>query len=107
MLATLSGRIYDRAPQDANPLGGSTRIPDRMPVLYFIAGIAGAAIYALVMRDLIRRGRLHRRAEELKHLGAGQPLTAGRVPCPECAEAVLPIARRCPYCRSVIPRATT
>jgi hypothetical protein len=77
-----------------------------MPVLYFVAGIVGAAIYALAMRDLIRRGRLHRRAEELKRVGADQALPEGRVPCPECAEAVLPLARRCPYCRSVIPRLT-
>jgi hypothetical protein len=62
----------------------------------------GAGAYALTMRDLVRRGRLHRQKEQL--LLAGQPLTLpdGRVPCPECAEAVWPQARKCPYCRSVI-----
>jgi hypothetical protein len=62
----------------------------------------GAGVYALTMRDLVRRGRLHRQKEQL--LFKGQPLTLpdGRVPCPECAEAILPQARKCPYCRSVV-----
>jgi hypothetical protein len=75
------------------------------PLLIFVAVIAlgaGGGAYALTMRDLVRRGRLHRQKERL--LGAGQPLALpnGRVPCPECAEAILPQARKCPYCRSVI-----
>ena len=75
------------------------------PVLVYVAVIAlgaGAGAYALTMRDLVRRGRLHRQKEQL--LLGGQPLTLpeGRVACPECAEAVLPQARKCPYCRSTI-----
>ena len=75
------------------------------PLVLFVGVIAtgaGATAYALTMRDLIRRGRLHRQKERL--LAAGQPtaLPDGRVPCPECAEAVLPKARRCPYCRATI-----
>lgn len=75
------------------------------PIVLFVAVIAvgtGAGAYALTMRDLIRRGRLHRKRERL--LAAGQPigLPDGRVPCPECAETVLPQARRCPYCRASI-----
>jgi hypothetical protein len=71
--------------------------------LGIIAAGAGAGAYGLAMRDNIRRGRLHRRNEELARRGDLPVLPGGRVPCPECAEAVLPVARRCPYCRSVIP----
>jgi hypothetical protein len=63
---------------------------------------AGAGAYALTMRDLVRRGRLHRQREQLLLKGQSLTLPDGRVPCPECAEAVLPQARKCPYCRSVI-----
>jgi len=63
--------------------------------------IAGAA-YGLSIRDLIRRGRLHRREEELARRGELRALAEGRVPCPECAEAILPAARRCPFCHSVV-----
>lgn len=76
------------------------------PLLIFLGVIgvgAGAGAYGLTMRDLIRRGRLHRRAEALLQRGDLPQLPEGRVPCPECAEAVLPAARRCPFCRSVIP----
>lgn len=70
-----------------------------------IAGTLGAlavGIGALRMKDLILRGRLRRRAEQLAQHGALPVLPPGRVPCPECAEAILPAARRCPYCRSVV-----
>jgi hypothetical protein len=63
---------------------------------------AGAGAYALGMRDLIRRGRLHRRNEQLVRQGELPQLPNGRVACPECAEAILPAARRCPYCQSVV-----
>ena len=75
------------------------------PLLLFlgvIAAGAGAGAYGLRMRDLVRRGRLHRRTEELSRRGELPQLPEGRVPCPECAEAILPAARKCPYCRSVI-----
>ena len=76
------------------------------PFLLFglaVAAGAGAGAYSLSMRDLIRRGRLHRRNERLLAQGAAPPaLPAGRVACPECAEAILPQARRCPYCRSSV-----
>ena len=83
------------------------------PFVLFVGVVAlgaGAGAYALSVRDLIRRGRLHRRTEELLGRGEAPPGTRGalpeaRVPCPECAEAILPEARRCPYCRSpVVPR---
>jgi len=66
--------------------------------------VAGGAVagYSLHMRDLIRRGRLHRRAEKLIDDEEVSLLPEGRVACPECAEAILPTARRCPYCRSVV-----
>jgi hypothetical protein len=70
--------------------------------LLVIAVGAGAGAYALTMRDLVRRGRLHRRKEQLIESGAAPTLPDGRVPCPECAEAILPNARKCPYCRSVV-----
>ena len=79
------------------------------PLLLFLGIVgagAGAGAYALTMRDLVRRGRLHRRSEELAQRGELAQLPDGRVPCPECAEAILPAARRCPYCRSVVPPRT-
>jgi len=33
---------------------------------------------------------------------AGDRREASRLPCPECAEGVLPDARRCPYCQAVL-----
>src|SRR5260221_10709628 len=79
------------------------------PLILFLAIIAagaGAGAYGLTIRDLLRRGRLHRRTEELVRRGDLAQLPEGRVPCPECAEAVLPAARRCPYCPSpILPRA--
>jgi hypothetical protein len=75
------------------------------PPLVFVAITAvgaGAGAYALTMRDLVRRGRLHRQKERLLREGQPLALSDGRVPCPECAEAILPQARKCPYCRSVI-----
>ena len=76
------------------------------PWLLF-GGVVGtgaiAGVYGLAMRDLIRRGLWHRRAEELAKRGDLRVLPEGRVPCPECAEAILPAARRCPYCRSAVP----
>lgn len=78
------------------------------PLALFLGVIAlgtGAGAYALTMRDLIRRGRLHRQRERLLAAGQSIALPDGRVPCPECAEAVLPQARRCPYCRvSIVGR---
>lgn len=68
----------------------------------FLASVVGGSAYLLSVRDLIRRGRLHRRAEDMLRDGTAEALPDGRVPCPECAEAVLPAAQRCPYCRSEI-----
>jgi hypothetical protein len=79
-----------------------------METLLIFAGIvglgAGAGAYALTMRDLVRRGRLHRQNERLLREGHPLALPDGRVPCPECAEAILPQARKCPYCRSRVER---
>ena len=75
------------------------------PVILFVGVVAagaGCGAYALSMRDLVRRGRLHRRSEALLQRGGMVALPEGRVPCPECAEAILPAARRCPFCRSVV-----
>jgi hypothetical protein len=73
-------------------------------ILYVAVVSAGAGVtaYGLTMRDLVRRGRLHRRSEELARLGMPPALPGGRVSCPECAEAILPQARRCPFCRSAL-----
>lgn len=75
------------------------------PFIAFIGIVAcgaGVGAYSLTMRDLVRRGRLHRRAEQLEVRGETRGLADGRVPCPECAEAILPAARKCPFCRSVV-----
>jgi hypothetical protein len=75
------------------------------PFLIFggvVAAGTGAGVYALTVRDLIRRGRLHRQKERLLREGGPPSLPGERVPCPECAEAILPQARRCPYCRSIV-----
>jgi hypothetical protein len=63
-------------------------------------GVVGG--YLLNGRDLIRRGLRHRRAEQLAAGGVVSTLPEGRVACPECGEAILKEARRCPYCRSVV-----
>lgn len=84
---------------------GGLHIETVDPLLVWLGVIvAGGALggYSLYMRDLIRRGRLHRRTEKLIAEGEVSLLPAGRVACPECAEAILPAARRCPYCRSVV-----
>lgn len=69
----------------------------------------GAVMFTLVfgvgglrMKDLIQRGLARRRLARLSASGALAALPTGRVPCPECAEAILPEARRCPYCRSAL-----
>ena len=69
----------------------------------------GAVMFMLVfgvgglrMKDLIQRGLARRRLVVLRASGALAALPTGRVPCPECAEAILPEARRCPYCRSAV-----
>ena len=75
------------------------------PLFIFVGVVAagtGAAVYGLSVRDLIRRGRLHREKERLFREGRLPALPGERVPCPECAEAILPQARRCPYCRSIV-----
>ena len=56
----------------------------------------------LRMKDLIQRGLARRRLARLRASGALAALPTGRVPCPECAEAILPEARRCPFCRSTV-----
>jgi len=71
-------------------------------MLLILAAAGAVCVYPLAMRDLIRRGRLHRRNEKLRALNGPLGLSDGRVACPECAEAILPQARRCPYCRSVV-----
>lgn len=58
----------------------------------------GAGVYGLGVRDLIRRGHLHRRQARLRGEENARALAEGRVPCPECAELILPLARRCPHC---------
>jgi predicted metal-dependent enzyme (double-stranded beta helix superfamily) len=75
------------------------------PLLGLVGVIAGGATvsaYALTGRDLIRRGLRHRSAERLAAQGVVSALPSGRVACPECAEAILKEARRCPFCRSVV-----
>jgi hypothetical protein len=47
-----------------------------------LASVFGVGAYGLTMRDLVRRGRLHRRSEELRRLGDMRALPEGRVPCP-------------------------
>lgn len=73
--------------------------------LYEICGLVGTLLLGvggLRMKDLIQRGLARRRLERLSASGALANLPSGRVPCPECAEAILPEARRCPYCRSAV-----
>lgn len=68
---------------------------------FMVVGTAAGA-YGLKIRDYVRRGRLHRRKEQLRSAGVALTLPDGRVPCPECGEAILPHANRCPYCRQVV-----
>ncbi|MEP6620903.1 MAG: hypothetical protein ABJE47_16380 [bacterium] len=72
---------------------------------YEIGGVIGTLVVgvgSLRMKDLIQRGLAQRRLARLGASGALASLPAGRIPCPECAEAILPEARRCPYCRSAV-----
>jgi len=65
-------------------------------LVIFVAVVSlgtGAGAYALTMRDLVRRGRLHRKKETLLQEGRPATLADGRALCPECAEAILPHAR--------------
>jgi hypothetical protein len=32
--------------------------------------------------------------------GIAQTRESGRIPCPHCAELILPAAKKCPFCRS-------
>jgi predicted RNA-binding Zn-ribbon protein involved in translation (DUF1610 family) len=66
-----------------------------------VVGTAAGA-YGLKIRDYVRRGQLHRRKERLRAAGIPLTLPDGRVPCPECGEAILPHASRCPFCRQVV-----
>jgi predicted RNA-binding Zn-ribbon protein involved in translation (DUF1610 family) len=66
-----------------------------------VVGTAAGA-YGLKIRDYVRRGQLHRRKERLRAAGVPLALPDGRVPCPECGEAILPHANRCPFCRQVV-----
>jgi ribosomal protein L32 len=76
---------------------------DAFVILAAVVGVgAGAGVYGLTMRDYIRRGRLRRRKERLQTAGVALTLPDGRVPCPQCGEAIMPTARRCPWCRSVV-----
>jgi hypothetical protein len=63
--------------------------------------VAGCAL-VLRVRDLVRRGFLRRRAKDLSLHPTPVMLAYGLIPCPECAEAVLPWASRCPYCESLL-----
>ena len=67
-----------------------------------LLGIAAVGAYGLTIRDFIRRGRLQRRKARLRAAGVPMTLPDGRVPCPECGEAILPHANRCPFCRQVV-----
>ena len=58
-------------------------------------------VTGLRMKDLIQRGLVRRRMARLA-TGNTHILPPGRVACPECAEAILPTARKCPHCRSAI-----
>jgi len=77
-----------------------------MDVLYLFIGImvvgTAAGVYGLKIRDYVRRGQLLRRKERLRAAGIPLTLPDGRVPCPECGEAILPHATRCPFCRQVV-----
>jgi hypothetical protein len=64
----------------------------------FVAGCA----FMLHLRDLVRRRMLRRRAHELAIHPTPVMLAHGLVPCPECAEAILPQASQCPYCEAAV-----
>ena len=73
--------------------------------VFELGGLALAlfiGVGGLRIKDLIQRGLVHRRFTHLRESGALTTLPLARVPCPECAEAILPQARRCPYCRSAV-----
>lgn len=64
--------------------------------------VVGVAALSLKIRDYVRIGRAHRHRELLRARGLPLTLPDGRVPCPECGEAIQPHARRCPFCREVV-----
>jgi len=71
-------------------------------IILAIAAPLGVGVGALRMRDLVRRGNQLRRRARLNAAGDTPSLPEGRIACPECAEAILPQARRCPHCRQVV-----
>ena len=75
------------------------------PLLAWLGSMGAAGVvggYALRGRDLVRRGIRQRKNAEIAASGGVHSLPSTRVPCPECAESILPEARRCPFCRSVV-----
>ena len=77
-------------------------IVDGVVELGALAAMLFFGVGGLRRKDLIQRGLARRRFARLDSSGALGALPTGRVPCPECAEAILPEARRCPYCRSAV-----
>lgn len=65
-----------------------------MAAIFWVVVVLVAAVWLLRGFDRIS-GRGPKQVSD----GIGQS-KAGRVPCPHCAEAILPAAKLCPHCRT-------
>jgi hypothetical protein len=78
-----------------------------MEGLVIVIVVVGLAILFLRGFDRIA-GRGPKQVEDgINQSNIGQRNTLrdeGRVPCPQCAELILPAAKKCPFCRSEIAR---
>ena len=76
-----------------------------MEGLVIVVVVVGLAIVFLRGFDRIA-GRGPKQVEDgINQSNIGQrntPSDEGRVPCPQCAELILPAAKKCPFCRSEI-----
>ncbi len=68
----------------------------------YFAGLP-TALMAIVVWTLPERRPAHSDTKEMPQPGPPTEWNSERLPCPLCAEAILPAAKVCPYCRSELP----
>lgn len=66
--------------------------------------IVGAAIFALKGFDRVAGRGPKQVSDGIRKARTDKPPQQERVPCPYCAEAILPAARKCPHCQSDLPK---